>query len=68
MWILQAAHENLINARLAHVSVSRARDDAHIFTNDATRLGEAFSKEVSQASAMELEATHRALTEGTSGQ
>jgi hypothetical protein len=51
----EAAHENLINTRLAYVSISRARDDAQIFTNDAARLGEAFSREVSKASALELE-------------
>ena len=51
----ETAHENLINTRLAYVSVSRARDDAQIFTNDAARLSEAFSREVSKASALELE-------------
>lgn len=51
----EAAHENLINSRLAYVSVSRARDDAQIFTNDAASLGEAFSREVSKASALELD-------------
>ena len=53
----EAAHENLINTRLAYVSVSRARDDAHIFTNDAGRLSDAFSREVSKASALELESS-----------
>jgi len=51
----EAAHENLINTRLAYVSVSRARDDAQIFTNDAAKLAEGFSREVSKASALELE-------------
>jgi len=51
----EAAHENLVNTRLAYVSISRARDDAQIFTNDADRLSEAFSREVSKASALELE-------------
>ena len=53
----EAAHENLVNSRLAYVSVSRARDDAQIFTNDATSLNEAFSREVSKASALEAETT-----------
>lgn len=52
----EAAHENLVNTRLAYVSISRARDDAQIFTNDADRLSDAFSREVSKASALELEA------------
>ena len=51
----EAAHENLVNTRLAYVSISRARDDAQIFTNDADRLSDAFSREVSKASALELE-------------
>ena len=51
----EAAHENLVNSRLAYVSVSRARDDAQIYTNDATSLSEAFGREVSKASALELE-------------
>ena len=51
----EAGHENLVNTRLAYVSISRARDDAQIFTNDADRLSDAFSREVSKASALELE-------------
>lgn len=51
----EAAHENLVNSRLAYVSVSRARDEAQIFTNDAASLSEAFSREVSKASALEAE-------------
>ncbi|HEV2305267.1 MAG TPA: ATP-binding domain-containing protein, partial [Candidatus Acidoferrales bacterium] len=51
----EAAHENLVNTRLAYVSISRARDDAQIFTNDADRLIEAFGREISKASALELE-------------
>jgi conjugative relaxase-like TrwC/TraI family protein len=53
----ELAHENLINTRLAYVSVSRARDDAQIFTNDATSLREAFCREVSKASALEMESS-----------
>jgi ATP-dependent exoDNAse (exonuclease V) alpha subunit len=56
----EAAHENLVNTRLAYVSISRARDDAHIFTNDAERLIDGFSREVSKASALELEPTRAA--------
>lgn len=53
----EAAHENLVNTRLAYVSISRARDDAQIFTNDADRLSDAFSREVSKTSALESEAS-----------
>ncbi len=52
----EAAHENLVNARLGYVSVSRARDDAQIYTNDAASLSEALSREVSKPSALDAEA------------
>ena len=67
----EAAHENLVNTRLAYVSISRARDDAQIFTNDASRLSDAFSREVSKASALELEpspAAHRSQEHGNEDQ
>ena len=51
----EAAAESLINTRLAYVSVSRARDDAQIYTNDEERLSEALSREVSKASALDAE-------------
>jgi conjugative relaxase-like TrwC/TraI family protein len=44
-------HPDLINTRLAYVSVSRAQHDAHIFTNDAARLGEHLSRDVTKTSA-----------------
>lgn len=51
----EAAHENLVNARLGYVSVSRARDDLQIYTNDAASLSEALSGEISKASALDAE-------------
>jgi ATP-dependent exoDNAse (exonuclease V) alpha subunit len=48
-----AAHSQLINSRLAYVSVSRARYDAQIYTNDASTLGKVLSREVSHAAAVE---------------
>jgi hypothetical protein len=47
------AREELINSRLAYVSVSRGRCDAQIYTNDAGKLGEELSRDVSKQSAME---------------
>ena len=44
-------HPDLINTRLAYVSISRASHDAHIFTNDARGLAEALSRDVTKASA-----------------
>jgi conjugative relaxase-like TrwC/TraI family protein len=51
----EQAHENLINSRLAYVSVSRARFDAQIFTNDAGNLAESLSRDISKQSALETE-------------
>jgi len=50
----EQAHEQLINSRLAYVSVSRGRYDAQIYTNDGGRLGEELSREVSKESALDV--------------
>jgi hypothetical protein len=49
------SHEQLINSRLAYVAVSRGRYDAQIYTNDADRLGDELSREVSKRSAISNE-------------
>jgi ATP-dependent exoDNAse (exonuclease V) alpha subunit len=49
----EQAHEQLVNTRLAYVSVSRGRYDAQIYTNDAQNLREGLSQEVSKKSALE---------------
>jgi conjugative relaxase-like TrwC/TraI family protein len=49
----EQAHDQLVNSRLAYVSVSRGRYDAQIYTNDAEKLGEELSRDVSKRSAME---------------
>jgi len=46
------AHEQLINSRLAYVAISRGRYDAQIFTNDANKLGDELSRDVSKLSAI----------------
>jgi len=46
------AHERLINSRLAYVAVSRGRYDAQIYTNDADKLGDELSREVTKHSAI----------------
>jgi ATP-dependent exoDNAse (exonuclease V) alpha subunit len=51
----EQAHEQLINSRLAYVSVSRGRYDAQIYTNDAQKLGAELSRDVSKQSAMETD-------------
>ena len=47
-------HPELINARFAYVSVSRASHDARVFTNDASNLAERLSATVSKTSALDL--------------
>jgi ATP-dependent exoDNAse (exonuclease V) alpha subunit len=49
----EQAHDQLVNSRLAYVSVSRGRDDAQIYTNDTQKLGEELSRDVSKHSALE---------------
>jgi conjugative relaxase-like TrwC/TraI family protein len=48
------AHPELINTRFAYVSVSRASEDARIYTNNAMTLSERLSTNVSKASAVEV--------------
>ncbi len=49
----EQAHDQLVNSRLAYVSVSRGRYDAQIYTNDAEKLGEELSRDVSKQSALD---------------
>ncbi|RXH55427.1 MobF family relaxase [Granulicella sibirica] len=48
-------HPELINTRFAYVSVSRASQDARIYTNDAGNLGERLSTDVTKTSAIDLQ-------------
>jgi ATP-dependent exoDNAse (exonuclease V) alpha subunit len=45
---------SLINTRLAYVSISRASEDARIYTNDAETLGARLATEVSKTAAVEF--------------
>jgi ATP-dependent exoDNAse (exonuclease V) alpha subunit len=58
-------HPELINTRFAYVSVSRASQDARIYTNDAGTLGERLSTDVTKTSAIDLQ---RAPVEQTANQ
>jgi hypothetical protein len=49
----EQAYDQLINSRLAYVSISRGRFDAQIYTNDAGELGEELNRNVSKQSALE---------------
>jgi len=54
----EEAHSQLLNRRMAYVSVSRASHDVQIYTNDAETLGHELSRDVSHSTAIghELEA------------
>jgi conjugative relaxase-like TrwC/TraI family protein len=54
---------NLINTRLAYVSISRASDDARIYTNDAGTLGTRLSTEVTKTAAVDFRKMQRAAPE-----
>ena len=47
------AHGELLNSRMAYVSVSRAQFDVKMYTNDATTLGFELSRNVSKATALQ---------------
>ena len=44
---------NLINDRLAYVAISRASDDARIYTNNAETLGERLATDISKSAALD---------------
>jgi ATP-dependent exoDNAse (exonuclease V) alpha subunit len=48
------AARSLINTRLAYVAISRASDDARIYTNDAETLGTRLATEISKTSAVDF--------------
>jgi hypothetical protein len=47
------AHGELLNSRMAYVSVSRAQFDVKMYTNDAKTLGSELSRDVSHPSALQ---------------
>ena len=49
----EQAHGELLNSRMAYVSVSRAEFDVQMYTNDAKTLGHVLSRDVSHPSAMQ---------------
>jgi ATP-dependent exoDNAse (exonuclease V) alpha subunit len=46
---------SLINNRLAYVSISRASDDARVYTNNAETLGERLSTDIVKTAAIKLQ-------------
>ena len=53
--------ELLVNNRFAYVSVSRAQHDAHIYTNDGSKLSRSLGRDSSQRTATEVEQEPAAL-------
>jgi hypothetical protein len=53
--------------RFAYVSVSRASQDAQIFTNDAATLVESLSRDVTKASALDFAKANNSGCEGWIG-
>src|SRR5579863_9156546 len=45
--------KDLLNSRMAYVSISRGAHEARIFTNDAAKLGHELSRDVSRAPAIQ---------------
>ena len=45
---------SLINARLAYVAISRASEDARIYTNDASTIGQRLATEITKTAAVEF--------------
>jgi ATP-dependent exoDNAse (exonuclease V) alpha subunit len=48
----EQAHGQLLNSRMAYVSVSRAKFDVQMYTNDAKTLGQELSRDVTKATAL----------------
>jgi hypothetical protein len=59
-----AASPHLINSRLAYVSVSRARIDAQIFTDDFSGLGQKLEHDVAKTSAVDFSQSPNHATSG----
>jgi ATP-dependent exoDNAse (exonuclease V) alpha subunit len=51
----EQAHSQLLNSRMAYVSISRAQYDVQMYTNDAKTLGQTLSRDVSHLSALQPE-------------
>jgi conjugative relaxase-like TrwC/TraI family protein len=55
-------HPDLINSRFAYVSVSRASQDARIFTNSAETLAQSLSRDVTKTSALGSDKMQNSIT------
>lgn len=48
------SNHNLINTRLAYVAISRASQEAHVYTNDAETLSLRLASDVSKTAAIQV--------------
>lgn len=55
--------KDLLNSRMAYVSISRGAHDAQIFTNDAASLAHALSRDVSHGPAVEQISTSQTIAQ-----
>jgi len=63
-----SVHPDLISARFAYVSISRASVDARIYTNHAASLGKDLSHDVSKSAAMQVsQSVGQAAAESSQG-
>jgi hypothetical protein len=53
----EQAPGELVNSRMAYVSVSRAQFDVQMYTNDAKALGYELSRDVSHSTAIQKQTT-----------
>jgi conjugative relaxase-like TrwC/TraI family protein len=58
------AHGELLNSRMAYVSVSRAQFDVKMYTNDAKTLGRDLSRNVTKATAIQEAQSPRSQDQG----
>jgi conjugative relaxase-like TrwC/TraI family protein len=62
------AHGELLNSRMAYVSVSRAQYDVQMYTNDAKTLGQELSRDVSHPSAIQPAGMQQTMPQQDVGQ
>ena len=58
------AGKNLVNTRLAYVAISRASEDARVYTNNAAQLGERLATDVSKTAAVDFRAAEGSSSAG----
>ena len=60
----ESGAKDLLNSRMAYVAISRGAHEAQIFTNDAAALGQALSRDVSHAPAIQQAPISHAVEQG----